>query len=166
MTDETVSYAYLVTYASGLTETLVTTVATVEEQTMQTFGLTVDQAAEMGCLVEQIGPYVPEPVDLTGTITSFSAGNPSLATMDTEDQAAMTAGSRITLEPLTGTEEAMSYIYGLTVTVLEASPAVVLDLDLSRVDVAGLTADYVIEVVEVKEETQDEESIEDEDEDD
>jgi hypothetical protein len=84
----------------------------------------------------------PDSSDLTGTITSFTAADPTVVTMDAEDTAALTVGGTITLEALTGDPDTMNYINGLIVEVLSKAP-VTLDLDMSAAVVEGLTADYV-----------------------
>ncbi len=82
-------------------------------------------------------------VDTTGTILSFTAANPTEATMDSEDQGMLLIGDFLTLEALTGTPEAMEVVNGLMVEVLSLAP-VTLGIDLSLVDVTGLSADFVI----------------------
>jgi hypothetical protein len=82
-------------------------------------------------------------VDTTGTITAFTAADPTEASMDAEDQAMIQVGDFLTLEALAGTPEAMAAINGLMVEVLTVAPTT-LGIDLSLVDVTGLTADFVI----------------------
>jgi hypothetical protein len=86
----------------------------------------------------------PDPGDATGTITAFSMANPTEVTMDSQDEAMLTIGETITLEALSGDEFAQDLINGLSVPVLSKDP-VTLDIDLSAVEVAGLTADFVID---------------------
>jgi hypothetical protein len=81
--------------------------------------------------------------DNTGTISAFTAANPSTVTMDAEDEAMLSVGSLIMLEALAGDPTAMAYINGQTMPVLSKAP-VMLDLDLSGADVTGLTADFVV----------------------
>ena len=88
-------------------------------------------------------PVDPDaPPDLTGTFLSFSAESPTVVTADAEDTAALTVGTIVTLEALTGTPEGFAAIDGVVSAVLTVNPTT-LDLDLSGVDTAGLTADYV-----------------------
>jgi hypothetical protein len=146
------SNTFTITYANGMSEDVQMDLETAEEVSNAVFGKTLEQAAEIGCNVVLVGEFVPEEPDLTGTIISFTQGNPTVATTDLEDQGILVSGSKITLEALTGTADAMEYINGLTVDVIAVAPLITLDLDLSTVDVAGLTADYLIEVVEEEEE--------------
>lgn len=90
------------------------------------------------------GAITPPPPDITGTITSFTAANPSEAGMDSEDQAMLMPGTMLVLEALTGDPDAMIAIGNQTVMVVAVDPIVLLDIDLSAVDVTGLTADFTI----------------------
>jgi hypothetical protein len=81
--------------------------------------------------------------DTSGTINAFSAANPTEVAMDAEDEGLLLIGDTITLEALTGDPAAMAAINGLTVAVLSKTP-VTLELDLSAVDVAALTADFTV----------------------
>jgi hypothetical protein len=85
---------------------------------------------------------VPVP-DTTGTITAFTAANPTAATMDAEDEGLLTVGGILTLEALAGDPAAMAVIDGQIVEVLSVAP-VTLGIDLSAVDVTGLTADFIV----------------------
>jgi hypothetical protein len=80
--------------------------------------------------------------DLTGTITAFTAENPTEVTTDAEDEGMLTVGGTITLEALTGDQAAMDLINGQIVEVLSVGP-ITLALDLTGATVEGLTADYV-----------------------
>jgi hypothetical protein len=82
-------------------------------------------------------------LDFTGTITAFTAANPTEVTMDAEDEALLNLGGVITLEALTGDPAAMAAIAGVSATVLTKAP-VTLEVDLSAYDVTGLTADFVV----------------------
>ncbi len=88
-------------------------------------------------------PDPPDPGDVTGTFTSFTAANPTVVTMDSQDDAMLEVGSTMSLEALTGTPEAMALINGVTATVVSKGP-VALDIDLSAADVTGLTADFLL----------------------
>jgi hypothetical protein len=90
------------------------------------------------------GVIAAPPVDVTGTITQFSAAQPSEATMDAEDQGLLAMGGTIFLEALTGDPLAMEAINGQSVLVVSVDPVVLLDLDLSALDVTGLTADFTV----------------------
>jgi hypothetical protein len=87
-------------------------------------------------------PTEPPVEDLTGTFTSFTAASPTVVTADAEDTAALTVGTIVTLEALTGTTEGMAAVNGVVSAVLSVEPTT-LDLDLSAVDTTGLTADYL-----------------------
>jgi hypothetical protein len=88
-------------------------------------------------------PDPPDPGDVTGTFTAFTAANPTVVTMDAQDDAMLEVGSTMTLEALTGDPDAMAAINGVTATVVSKGP-VALDIDLSAVDVTGLTADFLL----------------------
>ena len=110
-----------------------------------------------GALIETIGgmkvegvaaappvpPDPPDPGDVTGTFTSFTAASPTVVTMDAQDDAMLQIGSTMTLEALTGDPAAMTAINGVTATVVSKGP-VALDVDLTAVDVTGLTADFLL----------------------
>lgn len=100
-----------------------------------------------GCKVEggdgTQPPDVPDPGDTTGTISSFTADNPTEVTMDQQDQNMLTVGDIITLEALTGDPAVTDIIDGVSTAVMSKDP-VTLDLDLSGADVTGLTADFTI----------------------
>jgi hypothetical protein len=81
--------------------------------------------------------------DTSGTITAFTAANPTEATMDAEDQGLLAVGSLLYLEAKAGTPDAMALINGATVEVVTTSP-VTLDFDLTGIDVTGLTADFTV----------------------
>lgn len=88
-------------------------------------------------------PIDPNPTpDLTGTFLSFTSASPTVVTADAEDTAALEVGTIVTLEALTGTPEGLAAIDGVVSVVISLSP-LSLDLDLSAVDTAGLTADYI-----------------------
>lgn len=82
-------------------------------------------------------------IDLTGTITSFTAENPTTVTMDAEDTAMLAVGDPLVLEPLTGDPDAIIAL-GTSCTVVNVAP-IQLDIDLSAVNVDGLTADFIRE---------------------
>jgi hypothetical protein len=90
------------------------------------------------------GAIAAQPPDITGTIVAFSASNPTEAAMDSEDQSMLIVGASLTLEALSGDPDAMAAINGVTASVLQVSPVVTLDIDLSTFDTSGLTADFVI----------------------
>ena len=136
------SNTFTITYASGVKEDVQMEAETVDEVANSVFGLTMEAAAEMGCNVTLVGPYEPPAPDLTGTITAFSASMPTVATTDAEDQGVLLSGGTITLEALTGDQEAMDYINTKSVLILSVSPFIQLDLDLSEHNVTGLTLDY------------------------
>lgn len=79
--------------------------------------------------------------DLTGTITSFTAENPTIVTMDGEDTAMVEVSDVLQLEPLTGDPDAMAAIAG-SCSVLSKNP-IRLSIDLSAAIVEGLTADFL-----------------------
>ena len=83
------------------------------------------------------------PADLTGTIHTFTAALATEVTMDAEDTGMLTPGGFIELEALTGDPAAMAAINGLAVEVLSIEPTT-LALDLSALDVTGLTADFIL----------------------
>jgi hypothetical protein len=146
------SNTFTITYSSGAKEDIQMDAETVDQVANQVFGLTMEAAAEAGCNVELVGPYVPEPADLTGTITEFTLDVPCVAMMDLEDQGQLVSGGRITLEALTGDDDAKAFINGKEVTVLSVHPLVQIDLDLTGYVVDGLTADYLIYVEPAAEE--------------
>lgn len=90
-------------------------------------------------------PDPPDPGDTTGTITAFSAENPTSVAMDTQDQSMLAAGDFITLEALTGDPDAMAFINMQSVQVVDVGPPVMLDLDMTAQNVDGLTADFEID---------------------
>jgi hypothetical protein len=81
--------------------------------------------------------------DTSGTITAFTAANPTEASMDAEDEGMLVVGGILTLEAKAGDPAAMAVIDGQIVEVLSKAP-VTLGIDLSAVDVTGLTADFVV----------------------
>lgn len=82
--------------------------------------------------------------DLTGTITAFTAANPTVVTMDVEDQGLLITGDVVMLEALTGDPAAMALVNGSAATVMAVVPSVQLGLDLTGANVAGLTADFTL----------------------
>lgn len=141
------SNTFEITYSSGLKEEVQMELETAEQVCNQVFGLSLEQAAEMGASVTLVGDYVQPAPDLTGTILSFSEDTPVVvALMDGEDQAALTVGSTITLEPLTGDEATMEWLMDKSVKVLVVYPLVQLELDFTGYSVAGLTCDYTRDV--------------------
>jgi hypothetical protein len=113
----------------------------VQEYSFQISNLDLTGANVVGLM--GTGIITVAPPDVTGTITAFTPTSPTEATMDSEDQGMLMAGDFITLEALSGDPEAMAAINALTVEVLTVGP-VTLGLDLSLVDVTGLTADFVV----------------------
>ena len=81
--------------------------------------------------------------DVSGTITAFTAANPTAATMDAEDSGLLMVGASLMLEALTGDQAAQDAINGQLVDVVSVNP-VTLNIDLSAVDVTGLTADFTV----------------------
>lgn len=148
-------HSFTLNYRNGESEDVFTDAVDAADQINRTFGLnSVEDAATAGVSVIDNGeveppevPDLPDPEnDLTGTATSFTATDPTTVVLDTEDTIRLIAKmpTTITLEALTGDEEAKDFIDGQIVEVLTAQPTVTLDLDMSGQNVEGLTADYVI----------------------
>jgi hypothetical protein len=105
----------------------------------------IEDAQESADEKDGTDPIDPIPPDNTGTVTAFTAADPTEATMDGEDLSMLEVGSTITLEALTGDPDAMAAVNGQTAAVLNfTGTTATLDLDLSSANVTGLTADFVI----------------------
>lgn len=110
---------------------------------VQTLGGCKIEGADGSLPPDANNPDTPDPGDLTGTISSFTAANPTEVTTDLQDQNMVGPGTILLLEALTGDPDAMALLDSQMVTVLSVAPTT-LDLDLSAADVTGLTADFSI----------------------
>lgn len=136
---------FTITYASGATEDIQSSNETAELQANATFGMGLEQANEMGCNVTQVEEIIPPEdwVSTEGEITSFSADAQTFAEAKHDYSETLAPGQSITLTAVEGEDEAKAAIDGQSIVVIDAFPVgLQLDLDLSEVNVEGLTAKF------------------------
>jgi hypothetical protein len=138
-------YKYTITYSSGATEDIQSSNETAELQSNSTFGMGLEQANEMGCNVAQVEEITPpeEWVSTEGEITSFSQEEKTFAESKHDYSETIAPGQKITLAAVEGEDEAKAAIDGQEAVIINAFPVgFQLDLDLSEVNVEGLTAKF------------------------
>lgn len=136
---------FLITYANGASEEVQSSNATAELQANSSFGMGLEQASEMGCNVELVETLQEDDefVATEGRITSFSKEKQAYAYTLNDYSDKVKAGHVIVLTATGGTDEAKAAVEGNEVNVIETFPlGFITDLDLSEVDVTGLTADF------------------------